>query len=663
MTDTVGDSAAPAIKPYEGGLRTAADQAFEISAIPAGKSVKPIKAANLSDALQGQSQQPDPTSCKQKIWFSFFFDGTGNNMDADLPKLKHSNVARLYRAHDGIDPNPNRTAKSGSDKPPEGIYKLYLPGVGTYFKEIGDPGGTTLGGAMGRYGEDRLDWAKKQFYKAMKKHFERAQNPQNDIVEINISAFGFSRGAALARAFIKRFIEQECNKTGETLRLQQGNYKVYARFLGIFDTVASVGPPMSMNNTSTIGGLLSDLQWMISSRKDDTPIKPETLAFAASGAPGADPSPGVHNGHDAWGGELAIPFDVEEVRHFVSAHELRNSFPLDSVSQLQGRKIVKSPNFYEIVYPGVHSDVGGSYRPHEGGKQDSSKQKIGLIAGNDMYEAALTKGLPFKPRSKWSDDNFEDFEVDDETRERYNYYLGKAASAGSLGDLFNSHMTLYYQWRFYSINKKKQGDKTEQGNIEESDKEFKKEADDDDKEIKDLQKKSDNDKFKLENATRRMYNGSGSAEEVDDLKRKSDASEDALLSAKARKDSLPKAGVVEPALEIYDQCLYDDAIAIQKMYRKQSNGGPVVDQNKRANLRPHYKAMMDAFEAEFNDNKGLQDETLIKFFEIHIHDSLAGFAKDATLPSDPRAIYLGGDEKYKYAMLEQTDSDNSMRVV
>ena len=72
-------------------------------------------------------------------------------------------------------------------------------------------------------------------------------------------------------------------------------------------------------------------------------------------------------------------------------------------------------------------------------------------------------------------------------------------------------------------------------------------------------------------------------------------------------------------------------------------------------LRPHYKALIEAYENEFEKNNGLKDEAVISFFDNYVHDSLAGFGGDATLPSDPRVVYLGGDEKYQYASVESED--------
>src|SRR5215469_16402223 len=56
-------------------------------------------------------------TCEQQPWFSFFFDGTENNLKIDQPQQKLSNVARLYLGHI-------------ADEPPL-IVPLYYPGVGT----------------------------------------------------------------------------------------------------------------------------------------------------------------------------------------------------------------------------------------------------------------------------------------------------------------------------------------------------------------------------------------------------------------------------------------------------------------------------------------------------------------------------------------------------
>ena len=70
---------------------------------------------------------------------------------------------------------------------------------------------------------------------------------------------------------------------------------------------------------------------------------------------------------------------------------------------------------------------------------------------------------------------------------------------------------------------------------------------------------------------------------------------------------------------------------------------------QKAPLRPHYQALLEAHDDEFVHGRGLTDPKVIAFFDSFVHDSLAGFAKDVTLPSDPRCCYIGGDEELKYA--------------
>ncbi|MTV41517.1 hypothetical protein [Duganella radicis] len=132
---------------------------------------------------------------------------------------------------------------------------------------------------------------------------------------------------------------------------------------------------------------------------------------------------------------------------------------------------------------------------------------------------------------------------------------------------------------------------------------------------------------------------------IAEAKKRQNATRDTLLRAKAKRDSLPDMTQFASLVAMYDQQLLSDAKAIRARYASNIN--------TRQNLRPHYKILMDAYENEYLHNRGLEDEKIIAFFGNLVHDSLAGFAKDATLPSDPRVVYLGGDEKYKYAMIDR----------
>ncbi len=100
--------------------------------------------ARVPAAKVSLSPKDATASVEPGIRISFFFDGTGNNLTADVGNNEHSNVARLFLAHDLNDSSR---------------YSYYIPGIGTRFKDIGDPGGTTRGLAFADRGDDRLDWA------------------------------------------------------------------------------------------------------------------------------------------------------------------------------------------------------------------------------------------------------------------------------------------------------------------------------------------------------------------------------------------------------------------------------------------------------------------------------------------------------------------------
>jgi len=648
-SNRVGDTRTPALKPTESGLRTGADQAAEIRAEKPSTTQGASAVENRAKVFKNVSQQTvSPTSCKQLLWLSFFFDGTGNNQDADIGMQKHSNVARLYRAHKKTSPE-------------KAVCSIYIPGIGTYFPEIGDDGGSALGLGCGAMGEERLDFALGKFDGFLKRPLAQARAPANAIQEINIAVFGFSRGAALARAFVNMVMEERCLLHAGAWKLKTGNWPVRFRFLGLFDTVASVGLPLSSNTTGAYETMTKDTAGMIAKRLREYPAtRSEALAFAARALPGADPAPGGIHGHSGWGSRLNVHATVEEVRHFVAAHEIRNSFPLDSVSTLSKGRILKPENFYEAVYPGAHSDVGGGYAPGEGAKGIRPSQSMSLVPLRHMYDFALRRGIPML--AELPTDIKTDFETDLTMRATYDGYLKAVGSFASVGDGMNKHMALYYAWRFRAINRKRKGDRTETKLIQAHDGKFRQHESALTKEVSGLEAKEMLAKLSV-NALTEVQSMNASATEggvaqkavrtndasVERARENYDVAHDERLKAKARKDGLPNMNRFQALLDMYDQRLLADVAAIRPALPRPGS------RTKMEDLRPHYKALIEAYENEFERNNGLKDEAVISFFDNYVHDSLAGFGGDATLPSDPRVVYLGGDEKYKYASVESED--------
>jgi hypothetical protein len=656
--ENAGDRKAPALRATESGLRMAADQAGKIVADSSGPFRETAVLTKVAAALKSaDTQGVTPVSCKQVLWLSFFFDGTGNNLDADISLFKHSNVARLYRAH-----KPEN--KIGD------MLVVYIPGVGTYFPEIGDDGGSSLGLGCGKGGDQRLEFALQRFDKFLARPLALAHAPASSIKEINIAVFGFSRGAALARAFVNMVMEKRCSLRDGEWKLKTGDWPVRFRFLGLFDTVASVGLPMSSNTTGVYEAYKSDTAGMIAKRlKKYEATRPQALAFAAHGRPGADPAPGKDHGHDEWGGRLRVHETVEEVRHFVAGHEIRNSFPLDSISILATGKISKPAHFYETVYPGAHSDVGGGYTPGDGAKGLISAEKISLIPLRHMYDCALRQGVPLI--TEWTPENKADFDADPTMCAIYNGYMKTVGTFASVGNGFNKHMALYYAWRFRMIARKVAGDKNEAKLIEAQDKNFRKHSAGLAKEVADLETKDTMAKImwtglievqEMEassvegNLASKVLSANDAA--VQRAQERYEIAHDTMLRAKARKDFFPNMNDFQKMLDLYDKQLLDDVRWIRATLSENRMG------MRRGDLRPHYKVLLEAFENEFERKNGLKDESIISFFDNYIHNSLVGFAKDATLPSDPRVVYLGGNEKYRYASIEDQNlfSETSTRM-
>ncbi|WP_446904274.1 T6SS phospholipase effector Tle1-like catalytic domain-containing protein [Burkholderia sp. YIM B11467] len=191
------------------------------------------------------------------------------------------------------------------------------------------------------------------------------------IKKVWVNVIGFSRGAAGARVFVNRLIN-----TWAKGGVIAGAIPYEVNFLGLFDTVASVGIP----DTATAALNLDEL-----------------------------------DGHWAWtaDGALNVPESVRKCVHFFSIHEQRMSFPLDSIREKQSYPGGESRRT-EVAYPGVHSDVGGGYRVGEEGKaRDGEGSKLSQIALHNMYIEALKAGMPLIVQGDISrrDDLMKDFSL------------------------------------------------------------------------------------------------------------------------------------------------------------------------------------------------------------------------------------------------------------
>ena len=225
--------------------------------------------------------------------FGVFFDGTGNHLYRDLrdPDDEHepTNVGKLHELY------PHRKQSI--------VQRWYIPGVGT------GPGG-----------EDRLvdQGFAFSFGKRIANAVTALENfltnfPLCPVAEVDV--FGFSRGAAQARAFVNEVLRLTREDPG-----RWGGPAPRFSFLGLFDTVGSVGLPGDGDDHNWLagGGLEGEIV---------LDVAPESVARA----------------------------------HQVTAEdELRRYFPLTSLREPDGSL---PGHFSEEGLPGAHADIGGGYGP------------------------------------------------------------------------------------------------------------------------------------------------------------------------------------------------------------------------------------------------------------------------------------------------------------
>lgn len=367
--------------------------------------------------------------CQITMQFSIFFDGTRNHADEDRPSGSHSNIARLFSTCE-LDEITQQ-------------FRIYIPGVGTPFPPIGEHEPHPMGAREGSYGDRRLRYAylyianriaklsghpaiveenepaliraiedEKQIKIWTSKLVNILASPRPaapHIAGITLDLFGFSRGATAARTFLNQLIEWAGDNQPKICGIP-----LRVRFMGLFDTVASVHVA------------------------DSVPLLPG-------------------DGHLKWAEprHMGIPGFVEQCVHMIAAHEARNSFPLTTICALQS----ESPQRLEIIYPGMHSDVGGGYGPITQGKgtnqsgaiRQQQQDMLSQIPLNDMYRRAQAAGVPLVDSEALKEQGLaDDFAISPELQRAFDAHqarLGSFKGGAPLMRQLHRHYLDYIGWR------------------------------------------------------------------------------------------------------------------------------------------------------------------------------------------------------------------------
>lgn len=595
-------------------------------ALPAGAECGPKQSikndaqrATSRGAAKHASQATPVADCQQEPWLTFYFDGTGNNEEIDAPTAEHSNVARLFRARK-------------ADIKALGHMSFYIPGIGTPFREIGDKGGDWKS-AVGRGGQARLDWAWRMYQGQVAAAAARANNPVNKIRMIHVAVFGFSRGAALARAFTVK-LQQHCDPVGAGWVTKQGRHPIRLYFMGLFDTVASVGVPTSARKFQAEAAAL-------------VRVSPWLAAVPVWVASTAD-------GHASWASDLRIPAMSLRCVHHIAAHEIRNSFPLDTL--LEGGRYPS--NTVEVVYPGVHSNVGGGYRPGEGGRLSSPFGMLSAIPLQAMYDEAYKAGVPIRSlqelrSSKKQTDVvvYEDFHplsaADQTTRQtlirRFNHYM-KAVGQGAapVGQMVAAHMKLYFRWRIIDVGRKRlAAQKGEQDQtakrLSASEAKWSQER---------AAKQSSLDKVEYEalglELKAHMLNLTASSMFPGDQQHEflREAQKCRQRAATLREQAVPIQASLT-TMPSSDGSLVKNMAQYDREFMQESER---VLKARKDSLKGFDRLLREAW-----DEPVLRDLDVIAFFDDYVIDSLASFAMDRTSATEARVLYQGKDDRVNYA--------------
>jgi hypothetical protein len=213
---------------------------------------------------------------------------------------------------------------------------------------------------------------------------------------------------------------------------------VVVYFMGLLDTVSSVGFGGSKLEKYAPAVVQGAAMVFI-------PIVGTPIGFVANGMLRSIDK----GGHAEWAKDLRIPSHVRKCVHYVAGHEVREKFPSDSVRDDQ----VVPSNCTELVYPGMHSDVGGGYGYRE---QENRSNELALIPLNNMFIEAWKAGVPLKSPSEVMASAGSLFEIPKALEDSWNVYMGQGDKSASLigppntsklESLIIWHMNRYYLWR------------------------------------------------------------------------------------------------------------------------------------------------------------------------------------------------------------------------
>lgn len=252
----------------------------------------------------------------KELRIGVFFDGTGNNAQNALSR----SVAGDHSVGDSYNQSPTniyRLYRNYVLNAAEDIKGIYIEGIGT----LNFHGDSIASQATGNdiwegYSATAKNQKAFEMICNLLEEFTIKNSNKKINVKLTIDLFGFSRGAALARNFSNYIIGKE-KELKQILKSESNSLdSLNIGFIGLFDTVSKIA--------------IDNLNLNLNLDK----VKPKA------------------------------------VFHITAMHECRAHFPLTSIRSRsinyincdsKGSFAHPSKDFFEMIVPGAHSDIGGGY--------------------------------------------------------------------------------------------------------------------------------------------------------------------------------------------------------------------------------------------------------------------------------------------------------------
>ncbi|RZJ20073.1 MAG: hypothetical protein EOO54_14025, partial [Haliea sp.] len=133
---------------------------------PAAAAMR-LNAEELRQCRANGVAPADALNCAESLNIGVFFDGTNNNARRDEPERAHSNIVRLFNAHPDV--------RGDGDLQQAAHYRIYVPGVGTPFKDNAELRESREGKAFATGGQARILYGVLEVFNAIHKSFRDGQ--------------------------------------------------------------------------------------------------------------------------------------------------------------------------------------------------------------------------------------------------------------------------------------------------------------------------------------------------------------------------------------------------------------------------------------------------------------------------------------------------------